>query len=95
MFVPVDVIKERLQVQSVLVTEQARSNKLGMISAPFVPYKHSLDAFTSIVRNEGLRGGLYRGFGVTLLSFGPFSALYFLFYEKVCLFAFRAMDTTD
>ena len=83
MFVPVDVIKERLQVQSVLVAQQARNTELGIKSTPFVPYKHSFDAFSSIVSQEGLWKGLYRGFGITLLSFGPFSAFYFLFYEKV------------
>jgi hypothetical protein len=27
--------------------------------------------------------GLYRAYGATVMSFGPFSALYFLFYEKM------------
>ena len=31
---------------------------------------------------EGARG-LYRAYGATVMSFGPFSALYFLFYEKL------------
>jgi len=66
-FVPVDVIKERLQVQSQL----GRTN-----------YKGSMDALGTIVRHEGIIG-LYKGFNATLLSFGPFSALYFLFYEEV------------
>ena len=30
---------------------------------------------------EGL-GGIYRGYMATLYSFGPFSALYFSFYEE-------------
>ncbi len=37
--------------------------------------------FSSILRQEGLRG-LYRGYGATLASFGPFSAFYFMFVEK-------------
>lgn len=31
---------------------------------------------------EGIRG-LYRAYGATVMSFGPFSALYFLFYEYI------------
>ncbi len=44
MFVPIDVIKERLQVQSNLKTYQ---------------YKNTIDAIAKISKAEGLRG-LYR-----------------------------------
>lgn len=67
LFVPVDVIKERRQVQSDLKTYN---------------YKNDLDAIRQIKATEGLKG-LYRAYGATILSFGPFSALYFLFYEKI------------
>lgn len=70
MFVPVDVVKERLQVQRKGVTD------------PSMNYKGSVDAVRTIMRNEGLRG-IYKGYGATLLSFGPFSAFHFLFYETV------------
>ena len=45
-------------------------------------YKNDLDAIRQILRSEGTRG-LYRAYGATVMSFGPFSALYFLFYEKL------------
>lgn len=66
LFVPVDVVKERMQVQ----------NLGGRV------YYHSArDAVRQIVGSgEGL-AGLYRGYGATLASFGPFSALYFALYE--------------
>jgi len=67
-YVPVDVIKERLQVQS-----NSGSSDL---------YKGSFDALQKILRQEGL-GGIYKGYGATILSFGPYSALYFLFYERM------------
>lgn len=35
-----------------------------------------------IKATEGVRG-LYRAYGATVGSFGPFSALYFLFYEEL------------
>lgn len=67
-FVPVDVVKERLQIQS---NQQSTTH-----------YKGSLDAFRMILRREGLRG-IYKGYWATLLSYGPFSALYFLLFEEV------------
>lgn len=67
LFVPIDVIKERRQVQA----------NLKMYS-----YKSDLDALKQIKGTEGVRG-LYRAYGATVLSFGPFSALYFMFYEKI------------
>jgi len=66
-FVPVDVIKERRQVQSNLQT---------------FAYRNDLDAVRHVLGSEGVRG-LYRAYAATVMSFGPFSALYFLFYEKL------------
>jgi hypothetical protein len=66
-FVPTDVIKERLQVQG--------------STSPY-KYRGSFDALRQIVAQEGLRG-LYKGYGASMLSFGPFSALYFAFYESL------------
>jgi hypothetical protein len=66
LWVPIDVVKERLQVQSA--------------AAPV--YRSGRHAVASILRAEGLPG-LYRGYGATLASYGPFSALYFLFYEQL------------
>ena len=72
LFVPVDVVKERMQIQS-----QASATTPGAVF-----YKNSIDAVKTIARVEGFRG-IYRGYAATLLSFGPFSALYFTFYEEV------------
>jgi len=41
-----------------------------------------MDAIYTIRKTEGITG-LYRAYGATVASFGPFSALYFLFYEKL------------
>lgn len=64
-FVPVDVIKERRQVQINLGTYN---------------YKSDFDAFKTILQQEKLRG-LYKAYGATVMSFGPMSAFYFMFYE--------------
>ena len=63
---PIDVIKERRQVQA----------DLGKYH-----YENDLDAIKQIKKTEGIRG-LYRAYFATVFSFGPFSALYFLFYEN-------------
>jgi hypothetical protein len=80
-FVPVDVIKERMQVQGV--------NKSSAFTGKNVPegavkeyYKSSLDALSKIFRQEGVYG-LYKGYGASMISFGPFSALYFGFHEEM------------
>lgn len=64
-YVPVDVIKERRQVQNNLKS---------------YAYKSDLDALVTILNQEKLRG-LYKAYGATVLSFGPMSAFYFMFYE--------------
>ena len=66
-YVPVDVVKERMQVQH-------STKGKGQ-------YHNSYDAFGKILRTEGL-SGIYKGYAATLASFGPFSALYFMFYER-------------
>lgn len=66
-FVPVDVLKERLQVQSKLKSYH---------------YTSDINAFSQVLKTEGIRG-LYKAYPATVLSFGPFSALYFMFYEQL------------
>jgi hypothetical protein len=74
-YVPVDVIKERLQVQHSTTSESFRSSTNNY-------YSGSMDALKRILNTEGLRG-IYKGYLATLASFGPFSAFYFAFYEKL------------
>ena len=45
-------------------------------------YTSDFDAIKQIKRTEGIRG-LYRAYAATVFSFGPFSALYFYFYESL------------
>jgi hypothetical protein len=69
-YVPVDVIKERLQVQ--------HSSMGGGSGA----YTGSYDALVKIAKHEGMCG-VYKGYAATLASFGSFSAFYFMFYERL------------
>lgn len=66
-WVPIDVIKERLQSQGPQVKGR---------------YRSSLDGLRVCVANESVRG-LYKGYLATLASFGPFSAIYFGAYEQM------------
>lgn len=81
-WVPFDVVKERLQVQSLL--KQPSTTPASSVAGPTpsvgssgggLMYRGSWDALRTIARTEGLRG-LYRGYGATLFSYGPFSAMY-------------------
>ena len=75
-FVPVDVIKERLQVQHPI------NDKVKAAGVVLPNYRNSFDALMQISKHEGF-GGIYRGYMATLASFGPFSALYFVFFENL------------
>jgi hypothetical protein len=72
-YVPVDVIKERLQVQALQSSTTVTSQE--------TPYRGSWDAMKRILATERL-SGIYKGYGATLASFGPFSAFYFVFFER-------------
>jgi hypothetical protein len=61
-WVPHDVIKERLQIQ--------RDNTINV------------KALLSMIRRDGIKN-LYKGYWITLGTFGPYSAIYFFGYEKM------------
>eukprot|EP00948_MAST-09A_sp_MAST-9A-sp1_P002513 g2513.t1 len=67
-WVPIDVVKERMQIQG--------------IAGRQTYYRNSWHALTTIGQKEGLTG-LYKGYFATIASFGPYSALYFAFYEQL------------
>ena len=68
LWVPMDVIKERLQTQAVVET-QITSKKI------IIPYKNPLDCLIRIIKSEGL-SGIYRGFFFIVL-YGYHLMLYF------------------
>jgi len=79
---PMDVIKQRLQVQQ----------KTGQAAK----YKHSLHAMRVIIAEEGVRG-LFRGFGTGIATYGPYVSLYFALYEQIKIYAAseKALNTKD
>ncbi|KAK5576067.1 hypothetical protein RB653_007205 [Dictyostelium firmibasis] len=70
-WVPMDIIKQRLQVQT--NTQKLNPNQTY--------YKGSFHAGKVILQEEGIRG-LYRGFMPALATYGPFVGIYFSVYEK-------------
>lgn len=66
-WVAIDVIKERMQVMTLLKSYH---------------YKNSVDAIRQILRNEGI-GSLYRGYGVTVLTFGPYVGISMASFDKL------------
>jgi hypothetical protein len=87
LWVPIDVLKERMQIQKHQAVSAARAS-----SADY--YVSSFDAAQKIIKNEGM-AGIYKGYGATLLSFGPFSAFYFMFYEQLKQSAMRFAGTNQ
>ncbi|TKY48294.1 Solute carrier family 25 member 44 [Spatholobus suberectus] len=65
---PVDVVSQRLMVQS-----GSRCN-----SPP--QYMNGIDAFRKILKNDGARG-LYRGFGISILTYAPSNAVWWASYS--------------
>ncbi|KYQ93210.1 hypothetical protein DLAC_11640 [Tieghemostelium lacteum] len=70
-WVPMDIIKQRLQVQT--NTQKLNPNQ--------TLYKGSFHAANVIFKEEGIKG-FYRGFWPALLTFGPYVGIYFTVYEK-------------
>ena len=73
-YTPVDVVKERMQVSSVLPTNLKTNNG--------VDYRNAFDALKTIVKTEGIKNGLMRGYWAQNFVWWPWSACYFVAYEK-------------
>jgi len=71
---PMDVIKQRLQIQ--ITTKEGST---------MPKYRGSFHALATIYREEGPLG-LYRGFWTAIATYGPLVGIYFAGYEKLKLF---------
>lgn len=81
---PMEVVKQRMQlVDSTDITGHRDENTA----------RNSLSMISQIWKSEGLLG-LYRGFGVALMTYGPYVSLYFAFYEKLKLMSSEYFQTT-
>ncbi|XP_057977675.1 uncharacterized protein LOC131164479 [Malania oleifera] len=69
---PVDVVSQRLMVQG--------SEKSKIPNASACKYLGGIDAFRKILISDGLRG-LYRGFGISILTYAPSNAVWWASYS--------------
>uniref|UniRef100_A0ACD5TV85 Uncharacterized protein n=1 Tax=Avena sativa TaxID=4498 RepID=A0ACD5TV85_AVESA len=72
---PVDVISQRLMVQT---------------SATACRYAGGADAFRKILAADGVRG-LYRGFGLSIITYAPSNAVWWASYAMAQRFAWRVV----
>jgi len=78
-WVPMDVLKERMQVQTSL--NNKHNSKSSAACGRKDVYRNPLHAARVICANEGA-GALYRGFLAHQLLWGPFNAIFWPLYEK-------------
>ncbi|GLT85588.1 hypothetical protein SLE2022_037750 [Rubroshorea leprosula] len=75
---PIDVVSQRLMVQ----TCSSNSSKNVISNVNSCRYSNGLDAFRKILYADGLRG-LYRGFGISILTYAPSNAVWWASYSVV------------
>ncbi|KAL8528493.1 hypothetical protein ACS0TY_006063 [Phlomoides rotata] len=75
-FVPVDVVSQRLMVQGY---------------SGHASYTGGLDVVRKVIKADGIRG-LYRGFGLSVLTYSPSSAVWWASYGASQRFIWRHLD---
>ncbi|KAL0461565.1 UNVERIFIED_CONTAM: Solute carrier family 25 member 44 [Sesamum latifolium] len=75
-FVPVDVVSQRLMVQGY---------------SGHATYNGGLDVVRQIIKADGVRG-LYRGFGLSVITYSPTSAVWWASYGASQRFIWRLLD---
>uniref|UniRef100_A0A2P2IQ49 Solute carrier family 25 member 44-like n=2 Tax=Rhizophora mucronata TaxID=61149 RepID=A0A2P2IQ49_RHIMU len=76
---PIDVVSQRLMVQGCNYNV-ANSGKNANLSLNSYVYRNGIDAFRKILCADGPRG-LYRGFGVSILTYAPSNAVWWASYS--------------
>ncbi|KZV41857.1 solute carrier family 25 member 44-like [Dorcoceras hygrometricum] len=76
---PVDVISQRLMAQGGC-GEATKSSVSNSNPSPSCKYLNGIDAFKKIVNTDGIRG-LYRGFGISILTYAPSNAAWWASYS--------------
>lgn len=73
---PIDVVSQRLMVQGAVTCHG--NSSLSNVSP--CKYLNGIDAFRKILSTEGPRG-LYRGFGISILTYAPSNAVWWASYS--------------
>lgn len=78
---PVDVVSQRLMVQGGGCSKGVKGVPCsGLSNASACNYLNGIDAFRKILSTDGLRG-LYRGFGISILTYAPSNAVWWASYS--------------
>ncbi|KAL5728668.1 hypothetical protein ACHQM5_001726 [Ranunculus cassubicifolius] len=75
---PVDVVSQRLMVQG--ANNYNSSSKINIPSISPCKYSSGFDAFKKILKTDGPRG-LYRGFGMSIVTYAPSNAVWWASYS--------------
>ncbi|WMV17310.1 hypothetical protein MTR67_010695 [Solanum verrucosum] len=78
-FVPIDIVSQRLMVQGY---------------SGHASYNGGLDVARKVLKSEGIRG-LYRGFSLSVLTYSPSSAVWWASYGSSQRFIWRLDDNAD
>lgn len=76
---PIDVVSQRLMVQGGVACHGNSSSGVGNASSA-CKYVNGIDAFRKILSTDGPRG-LYRGFGISILTYAPSNAVWWASYS--------------
>lgn len=76
---PIDVVSQRLMVQGDRNVQSDNRRKFSNSSSS-TTYLNGIDAFRKILNADGLRG-LYRGFGISILTYAPSNAVWWVSYS--------------
>ncbi|GLT97232.1 hypothetical protein SLE2022_148050 [Rubroshorea leprosula] len=76
---PIDVVSQRLMVQTSSNNNVSNSSR-NVPNVNSCRYSNGLDAFRKILYADGLRG-LYRGFGISILTYAPSNAVWWASYS--------------
>ncbi|XWS72404.1 hypothetical protein CRYUN_Cryun02cG0037000 [Craigia yunnanensis] len=74
---PIDVVSQRLMVQGY---NNSNSSKSVIPNVNSCRYRNGLDAFRKILYADGPKG-LYRGFGISILTYAPSNAVWWASYS--------------
>ncbi|RZC85567.1 hypothetical protein C5167_041749 [Papaver somniferum] len=80
---PIDVVSQRLMVQGGCMNQMEKNGKNLNVNASAssnCKYRGGIDAFRKILNADGIRG-LYRGFGMSILTYAPSNAVWWASYS--------------
>lgn len=83
LWTPQDVLKERLQVQRILKSSRFHTGTETSMTSKSTPSMTAGNYFFQTIREKNGLRSLYKGYWLTLGSFGPASSIYLYLYEQL------------